>query len=118
MRGRAASQRFRFVGAVPPRSCVNVLEKAQKLLRCRGLHWARSVEGGEEGGGAVTDVAMRDAFDVSEPKGQQSGRRNAWVWPSVVGWVEVESDDIVDLLEKNGSVESMVPLSRRGEPWT
>ena len=45
---------------------VNVLEKAQKLLMT--MPWLAlgqdlacgHVEGGEEGGGAVTDVAMRD----------------------------------------------------------
>ena len=29
------------------------------------------VQGGKEGRGTATDVAVRDAFDVSEPKGQQ-----------------------------------------------
>ena len=52
---------------------VDVLEEAEELLMtvpslALGEHLASGhVEGGEEGGGAVTDVAMRDAFDVSEP---------------------------------------------------
>ena len=97
------------------------------------------VEGGEEGGGAVTDVAMRDAFDVSEPKGQQrlgSLQRLGLALlvdaehHRVVGWVEVESDDIVDLLDEErigGELEVLLAMRldierfpdavNRG-PWT
>ena len=31
----------------------------------------RRVQGGEEGGGAMADVAVRNAFDVSESEGQE-----------------------------------------------
>ena len=50
---------------------VDVLQEAEELLMtvpslALGEHLAGGhVEGGEEGGGPVTDVAMRDAFDVS-----------------------------------------------------
>ncbi len=54
---------------------VDVLEKAKKLLmtmpwRALGRDLARGhVEAGEESGRAVTDVAMRDAFDATPGSG-------------------------------------------------
>ena len=114
---------------VPGHVGVDVLQEAQKLLMTMprlalGEHLAGGhVEGGEEGGGAVTDVAMRDAFDVSEPKGQQrlgSLQRLGLALlidaehHRVVGWVEVESDDIVDLLdeERIGGELEVLPAMR------
>ena len=107
---------------------VNVLEEAQKLLVAMprlalgddlaGGH----VQGGKEVGGTVTDVAMRDAFDVSEPEGQErlgSLQRLGLALlvnaehHRVVGRVEVESDDIVDLLGEErigGELEVLLPV--------
>ena len=65
---------------------------------------------------------MRDAFDVSEPKGQQrlgSLQRLGLALlvdaehHRVVGWVEVESDDIVDLLDEErigGELEVLLAM--------
>ena len=40
------------------------------------------VEGGEQGGGAVTDVIVGDAFDIAQTHGQQllGERFRTWIW--------------------------------------
>ena len=107
---------------------VDVLEEAQELLMT--MPWLAlgddlaggHVQGGKEVGGTVTDVAMRDAFDVSEPEGQErlgSLQRLSLAFlvdaehHRVVGRVEVESDDIADLLGEErigGELEVLLPV--------
>ena len=74
------------------------------------------VQGGKEVGGTVTDVAMRDAFDVSEPEGQErlgSLQRLSLAFlvdaehHRVVGRVEVDPTMSWTFSAKNGSVESL-----------
>ena len=109
---RAPGPRFEVDVEAGGHAGVDVPEEAQKLLVAMprlalgddlaGGH----VQGGKDGRGTVTDVAMRDAFDVSEPEGQErlgSLERLGLALlvdaehHRVVGRVEVESDDIADL---------------------
>ena len=107
---------------------VDVAEEAQELLVAvarlalgddlAGGH----VQGGEDGGRAVADVAVRDAFDVSESQGQQglgSLQRLGLALlvhaqhHRIVGRVEVESDDVADLLGEErigGELEVLLPV--------
>ena len=80
------------------------------------------VQGGEQGGGAVAGIAVRDAFDVSEPEGQQRlGSLQRLDLALLVHAehhralrrVEVESDDVVDLLGEErigGELEVLLPV--------
>ena len=80
------------------------------------------IESGEKGGGAVTDVAVREAFDISEPEGQQrlgplQRLRLALLVEDhrVVGRVEVEADVVADILAEeriSGELEVLLPVKR------
>ena len=72
------------------------------------------VEGGEQGGGAVTLVVVGDALDVAEPHGKQGlgafeGLDLALLIDakhhSLVRWIEIKPDHVAST--KNGSVESL-----------
>ena len=71
------------------------------------------VEGGEQGGGAVTDVILGDPFDVAQPHRQHRldvvecldlGFLVDTQHDGVVGRVEIEADDIAHLLDEEGVV--------------
>ena len=107
---------------------VDVLEEAQELLMTMprlalgddlaGGH----VQGGKEVGGAMADVAVRDAFDVSEPEGQERLGSLQRLGPALLvdaehhrafGRVEVEADDVADLLGEErigGELEVLLPV--------
>jgi hypothetical protein len=77
-----------------------------------GDHAARGdIERGEERGRAMPDVVVCDAFDVAKPERQQrlraiEGLDLALLIDAqndrVVGWVEVEPDDVAHLLDEQG----------------
>ena len=96
---------------------VDVSEEAQELLvavarPALGEDLAGGdVQGGKEGGGAVADVAVRHAFDVAEPEGQEGlgalqGLGLALLVDAqhqgMVGRVEIEAHDVADLLDEEG----------------
>ena len=96
---------------------VDVFEEAQELLMAvarpaLGQDPAGGdVQGSEEGGGAVADVAVRDALGVAEPEGQEGlgalqGLALALLVDAqdqgMVGRMKVEADDIMDLLDEEG----------------
>ena len=71
------------------------------------------VEGGEQGGGAVTDVIVGYPFDVAQPHRQHRlgaverldlGFLVDTEHDGVVGRVEIEADDIAHLLDEEGVV--------------
>ena len=106
---------------------VDVLEEAQKLLvavarPALGQDSAGGdVQGGEEGG-AMADVAVRDALDVAEPQGQEGlgalqGLALALLVDaqdqSMVGRIQIETDDVADLLDEEGiggELEVLLPM--------
>ncbi len=112
---------------------VNVLEKAQELLvavarLALGQDLAGgNVQGGEEGGGAVADIAMRHAFDVAQSEGQEGlgalqGLGLALLVDAqdqgMVGRVEIEPDDVADLLDEEGiggELEVLLPVGLDAE---
>ena len=120
-----------------------VFEEAQELL----VAMARpalgqdpaggNVQGGEEGGGAVADVAVRDAFDVTQSEGQEGlgalqGLDLALLVNAqdhgMVGRIKVEADDVADLFDEEGVGGELGSASaggagggrrsRRAGPWT
>ena len=80
------------------------------------------VQGGEEGGGPVADVAVRDALDVAQPQGQEGlgalqGMALALLVDAqdqgMVGRIKVEADDVADLLGEEGvggELEVLLPV--------
>ena len=96
---------------------IHVLEEAQELLVAMAPlalgedPAGGNVQGGEEGGGAVADVAVRHAFDVAQPQGQEGlgalqGLALALLVDAqdqgMVGRIQVEAHDVADLLGKEG----------------
>jgi hypothetical protein len=94
---------------------IDVLEKAEELLV--PVAWlaltkdmaARHIEGSEEGRRAVADVAIRNAFDVAKPEGEQRSRA-PWrlglallidaQHHRMVGRIEISADDVADLFDE------------------
>ena len=74
------------------------------------------VQGGKQCGGAVADVVVGDSLDVAQTHRQQrlgviegldlrflvNAEHNC-----LIGWVELEPDDVSCLLDKKGSLESL-----------
>ena len=107
---------------------IDVLEEAQELLVARARPAlgedpaGGDVQGGEEGGGAVADVAVRHAFDVAQPQGQEGlgalqGLALALLVDAqdqgMVGWIQVEANDVADLLDEEGigrELEVLLPM--------
>jgi hypothetical protein len=92
-------------------------EEAQELLvpvarPALGEHLAGGhVQGGEQGGGAVADVVMRHTLHVTQAHGQQRLSPLQGLdlrilvdaeHQGLVGRVQVETDDVTDLLDKEG----------------
>jgi len=108
-------------------------QEAQELLvpvpgLALGDHRTGShIQRGKQGGGSVADVVVGDALHVAQPHGQQrlgSVQRldlrllvNA-EHVSVLGWVQIEADDVSDLLNKErigGDLEMLLPVRLHGE---
>ena len=78
--------------------------------------------GGEEGGGAVANIAVRHPFDMTQPEGHEGlgalqGLGLALLVDAqdhrMVGRMEVEADDVADLLDKEGiggELEVLLPV--------
>ena len=107
---------------------IDVLEEAQELLvavsrPALGEDPAGgNIQGSEEGGGAVADVAVRDAFDVAQPERQEGLGALQRLGLALlvdaqhrgmVGRMEVEADDVADLLDEEGiggKLEVLLPV--------
>ena len=111
---------------------VDVFEEAQELLMAvvrpaLGQDPAGGdIQGREEGGGAVADVAVRDAFDVAESEGQEGlgvfqGLDLALLVDAqdqgMVGRVEAGPTMSRTFSTKKGSVESWKCFCRWGWRW-
>jgi hypothetical protein len=80
------------------------------------------VQGGEQRGGAVADVVMGDALDVTEAHGQQrlspvQGLDLRLLVDSehqrLVRWIQIEADDVADLLHEERilrQLECLLPM--------
>ena len=117
---------------------VDVAEEGEELLvavslAAPGDHLAGGdVEGGEQGGGAVADVVVGDALDVSEPHGQHRlgavERLHLALLvdaqhQGVVRRVEVQADDVAHLVDEEGVAGELegfaaVRLQSEGAPDT
>jgi len=88
------------------------------------------VKGGKQCGGAMSEVVVRDAFDVAESQGQHRlaplQRLNLALLvhaqdQSLIGWVQIQPDDVTYLLDEErviGKVEvsGAVRLQAEGAP--
>lgn len=98
---------------------IEVAKELEKLLMAvAGLALADHLAGGdlerrEEGGGAVADVIMGDALDITQPHGEQrlgaiQGLNLAFFIHAqhqrVLGRVQIEADDVSDFFDKEGIV--------------
>lgn len=84
---------------------------------------ASDVQGGEQCGGAMSDVIMGDTFDIAQPHGQYGLGTVQCLYlgflidaqdHGVVRWVEVEPDDVAHFFDEEGIVGDLeVALAMR-----
>ena len=94
---------------------LDMLEEAQKLLMTMARATLREdlaigdVEGGKQGRRTVSDVIVGDALNVAKPERQHRLRAFQRLnlallvdaqHDGVIGWIEVEADDVPDLVDE------------------
>src|ERR1700680_4737812 len=105
---------FRHAGVHMPQKIEELLVTmtAFALTQDRSGDW---VEGREQRGGAVSDIVVRDSFDVAKPQGQHRlstlQRLNLALLihaqhQGLIRWVQIQPDNVRTFSTKNGSLES------------
>lgn len=91
-------------------------------LALRDAFSGGDIEGGEHSGGAVSDIVMRDALDLTEPHWQQRLRalQSLALTHSVptqhngaIRWIEIKRHDVASLLDEEGifgTLEGLLPV--------